>query len=141
MSAKVVFALIVAVVLLPGGALQAQTEEPEEPKTFRLQRDSSTAEAELELEGVELSFHRWVPAVKQGTLEVSFGLGFLNLNTTLLRHDQIIYKYTQENTYFGDVELKGETSLPITVLRYRERSAPTATPSSARYPPKSLWQS
>ncbi|RKZ12047.1 hypothetical protein DRQ50_12585, partial [bacterium] len=112
MSSKSLVVLIVAAVCLVGGAAWAQTEEPagtsEEP-TFSLRRDSSTAAAELELSEEE-SFHRWIPAIKQGTLEFSFALGFLNLNSTLLQHDKIIYKYTQEDTYFGDVEIKGETA-------------------------------
>ena len=110
MSSKSLVVLIVAVVCLVGGSAFAQAEDPETTKdepTFSLQRDSSTAAAELELEDDE-SFHRWVPAIKQGTFEFSFALGFLNLDQTLLQHDQIIYKYTQEDTYFGDVELKGE---------------------------------
>lgn len=112
MSSNSLVVLIVAVVCLVSGSVLAQTEDPpatKEERTFNLQRDSSTAAAELELEDDE-SFHRWVPAVKQGTLEFSFALGFLNLNQTLLQHDQIIYKYTQEDTYFGDVEIKGETA-------------------------------
>jgi hypothetical protein len=115
MSSKSLVVLLAASVCLAAGTALAQTEEPEpkqeteETRSFRLQRDSSTAAAELELEDEE-SFHRWVPAIKQGTLEFSFALGFMNLNTTLLQHDQIVYKYTQEDTYFGDVEIKGKSS-------------------------------
>lgn len=116
MSSKFLFTLVIAAVCLVCAPVLAQTEQPEEPETFRLQRDSSTAEAELELADDETSFHRWVPTIKQGTFEVSFALGFLNLNQTLLQHDQIIYKYTQEDTYFGDVKLVG-TSAFNPVLR------------------------
>lgn len=115
MSSKSLVVLIAALVCLVAGPVLAQTAEPEpeqetgDTPTFRLQRDSSTAAAELELADEE-SFHRWVPAIKQGTIEFSFALGFLNLNTTLLQHDQIVYKYTQEDTYFGDVEIKGKSA-------------------------------
>ena len=110
MSSKFLLALVIAAVFIVCVPVLAQTEAPEESETYRLLRDSSTAEAELELTEEETSFHRWVPTIKQGTFEVSFSLGFLNLDKTLLQHDQIIYKYTQEDTYFGDVELRGSSS-------------------------------
>ena len=110
MSSKFLLTLVIVAVCLVCVPALAQTEEPEETETFRLRRDSSTAEAELELGEEEASFHRWVPTIKQGTFEVSISLGFINLNQTLLQHDQIIYKYTQEDTYFGDVELRGASS-------------------------------
>ncbi|MCP4572344.1 MAG: hypothetical protein GY838_08320 [bacterium] len=103
MSRKSVSALTLVAIMIFCTAASAQ-EDDEQP--FSLQRESSSAAAELELTD-ERSFQHWEPAVKQGTLEVSFGIGFLNLNSTLLSHEQIIYKYTTENTYFGDVEIKG----------------------------------
>ncbi len=105
MSLKSVPALTIVAVLLLCTAVFAQDDSTE--KSFPLQRESSSAEQELELTD-EASFQRWEPAVKQGTIEFSFGIGFLGLNTTLLQHDQMIYKYTTENSYFGDVEIKGQ---------------------------------
>lgn len=110
MSRKSLSTLTIAALVLVCSAAPAQEEEP----TFRLQRESSTAAGELELTDEE-SFQRWYPAVKQGTLELSFGIGFLNLNKTLLAHDQIIYKYTTENSYFGDVEIKGDSAFNPTL--------------------------
>jgi opacity protein-like surface antigen len=95
---------IVAVLCLPVAAI---AQEQQEEQTFRLLRDSASAEKELELEE---QLPTWTPRIDQGTIEVSVALGFLNLNTTLLKHDQIIYKYTQENSYFGDVTIKGESA-------------------------------
>jgi hypothetical protein len=89
-------------------------QEEEEEKSFSLQRESSTAADELELTD-EISFQYWEPAIKQGTIEISFGVGFLNLNQTLLQHDQIIYKYTTEDSYFGDVEIKGASAFNPTL--------------------------
>jgi len=96
---------IVALLCLPIAAI-AQ-EQQEEGKTFRLLRDSASAEKELEMEE-QLS--AWRPRVDQGTIEISVALGFLNLSKPLFSHDQIIYKYTQENTYFGDVTVKGQSA-------------------------------
>lgn len=110
MSRKSLPALTIVALLLICSAVSAQEEE--EP--FSLQRRSSSAAAELELTD-EMSFQHWEPAIKQGTIEVSFGVGFLNLNTRLLQHDQIIYKYTTEDTYFGDVEIKGASAFSPTL--------------------------
>ncbi|MFO7609529.1 MAG: hypothetical protein R6X35_10085 [Candidatus Krumholzibacteriia bacterium] len=106
--------LTIAVVLCLTAVAAAQDEPRERQvrdesgeQTFRLQRDSATAARELEFDD---EAQRWKPRVDQGTIEVSLSLGFLNLNTTLLEHEQIVYKYTQENTYFGDVAIKGQTA-------------------------------
>lgn len=113
MPLKSWFVLTMAVILCPAAAAEAQ-DSPREPagskteeQTFRLQRDSASAVRDLDFDDESL---RWKPRVDQGTIEVSLSLGFLNLNTTLLEHEQIVYKYTQENTYFGDVTVKGETA-------------------------------
>jgi len=111
MSRKSLSALTLVTILIFCSAASAQEEEEE---NFSLQRASSSAAAELELTD-EMSFQHWEPTIKQGTLEVSFGVGFLNLNTRILQHDQIIYKYTTEDTYFGDVEIKGATAFNPTL--------------------------
>jgi hypothetical protein len=109
MSHKFVFALTILAMILfcaPAGAQDAQEKEAE--PTFKLLRDSATAAAELELEEEEQA--RWEPAITGGSLEVSFFLGFLNLKHTVLAHDQIIYKYTEEATFWGDINMSGETA-------------------------------
>ncbi len=59
------------------------------------------------------------PQIVPGELEASLTLGYLNLNTTLLSHSQIIYKVTDERTYWGDVKLIGESAFnPILRLNY-----------------------
>jgi hypothetical protein len=57
----------------------------------------------------------WDPGLESGKWEVSFSIGFLNLNKTLLAHDQVIYKYTEEATYWGDVALVGKTAFNPTL--------------------------
>jgi len=105
---------IVAVLCLATAAVaqdapkpQPQDKTGEKEKVFRLQRDSESAAKELDFEGEAI---KWQPNVDQGTIEVSLSLGSLGLNKTLFEHKQIIYKYTQENTYFGDVTIKGKTA-------------------------------
>ena len=93
----------------------AQDQEP--VKTFRLLRATESAETELDLE-TEKNYS-WERAIKGRGLEFSFALGFLDLNTTLLSHDKIIYKYTTEFTYWGDVVLKGQSAFaPVCRLGY-----------------------
>nr|MEE4267300.1 hypothetical protein [Candidatus Krumholzibacteria bacterium] len=106
MSHKFVSALMIMAFIAVCTPSWAQDTEAE--PSFRLLRDSATAAAELELE--EEAAARWVPAIHKGTMEFSFFLGFINLKTTLLAHDQIIYKYTEESTYWGDVAIEGANS-------------------------------
>jgi len=106
MSHKLVSALIIMaliVVCAPAGAQEDDTEP-----TFKLLRDNATAASELELEQEQEA--RWEPAITGGTVEVSFFLGFLDLKQTLWSHDQIIYKYTDEATFWGDMTIKGESA-------------------------------
>ncbi len=84
------------------------TNEAAEEKTFKLLHDSGYADTDRERSDGEDEI--WVPGIRKGTIEVSFALGALNLNTTLLEHDNIIYKYTEENTYWGDIKMKGSNA-------------------------------
>ncbi len=110
----------VAVFLLPGllmSALPATTQAQDSAKIFKLLRDSDSAASELDLE--EADQVAWERQLEHRKIELSFSLGFLDLNSTLLAHDQIIYKYTTEFTYWGDVELKGATAFaPVLRLGY-----------------------
>ena len=114
MSLKSLSPLTIVAVLCLATAAVAQ-DQPQKPRdeagkheqTFRLQRDSASAAKELNFEEEAI---KWQPNVDQGTIEVSLSLGALNLGSTLFEHEQIIYKYTQEYTYFGDVSIKGKTA-------------------------------
>lgn len=106
MSHKVVSALIlmaVTVICLPSWAQDTETEP-----NFRLLRDSASAASELELEDDADAF--WEPAIEGGSIEVTLLLGFMGLKQTILAHDQIIYKYNEEATYWGDMEIEGESA-------------------------------
>lgn len=77
-------------------------------QTFKLLRNSDTAAEELDLEAEETE--SWVRQLSSHDIELSMALGFLDLGTTLLSHEQIIYKYTTEYTYWGDVDLNGQNA-------------------------------
>jgi hypothetical protein len=126
MSPKSLFALLLLALIVIGAPLAAQeptqeADQPEPPQkektqAFRLSRGTTSAEEELALEAdVEI----WEPRIESGSIEVSFAFGFLGLSKTLWEHDQIIYKYTTDATYWGDVKIKGESAFnPVFRLGY-----------------------
>jgi len=89
------------------------TADTDAVKTFRLQRGNTTIEDELDLEGEQIE--AWVPGIHGGSIQTSLTIGFMNLGTTLLQHDQMIYKYTTEYTYWGDVAIKGDSAFSPTL--------------------------
>lgn len=91
------------VLLLLGADAGAQNQGPE--RVYKLLREGSQAQQDLALE--EEAAPTWQPGLKAGTVEFSLSLGMLGLSKTLLEHDQMIYKYTTEYTYWGDIVLSG----------------------------------
>jgi hypothetical protein len=105
MSHKSLSALVISALIVL--CLPAMAQEQESERNFRLLRDSGASASDLEQEAEQ---ELWVPGIKGGTVEVSFFLGFMDLKTTLLAHDQIIYKYNDEATYWGDIEIQGASA-------------------------------
>jgi len=89
-----------------------QEAESDAQRSFKLIRDDETAANKL---AADDEVEAWLPKLESGTLDISLSIGFLNLNTTLLQHDQIIYKYTTESTFWGDVDLKGKSAFSPTL--------------------------
>lgn len=127
MSQKSVSALIILAMITVSTPAFAQdsepqettpAEQPEEPtQTFQLLRDSSSAMEELDIEDEELEI--WEPGLHPGTVEISFGFGFTDYNKILWQHDQIIYKYNTDATYWGDVNIQSESAFnPVLRLGY-----------------------
>ncbi len=124
MSQKFVSALIILLMITVYSPLLAQDTDPqdapppEQPqKTFQLLRSSSSAVEELDIEEEEMDV--WEPAIEAGTIELSFGFGFIDFNKVLWEHDQIIYKYTNDATFWGDVKIKGKSAFnPVFRLGY-----------------------
>jgi hypothetical protein len=121
MSRKILSALIFLAFVMTGTGVFAQDPAGADqkgapgtaPRTFKLLRDDEVRARDLDLadEAVEV----WTPALPVGDVEVSLGVGFMGLSTTLLQHDQMIYKYNTESTFWGDVELVGESSFAPTI--------------------------
>jgi hypothetical protein len=75
----------------------------DEEKTFDLKH-----QAGLELTEEEEAAAKAEIILPQDKIEISFTLGYLDLNQILFSHEKIIYKYTNEYTYFGDIEFQGQ---------------------------------
>jgi len=117
MSFKSVVALFIMAFVLVCLPAFAQEDTSKEEPTFKLLRDSGRAGSDLEISDEEEE--AWVPAIQKGTVEISFAMGMLGLNTTLLEHDQILYKYTDEATYWGDMKINGANAFnPMFRLGY-----------------------
>ena len=121
MSRKTSSALFILAFVLSCASVFAQdpVTEPKSPAarpagdTFKLLRDDDATASDIDL--TEEEVEAWIPGLKPGTVEVSLGVGFLGLDTTLLQHDQIIYKYNTESTFWGDVEMTGGSAFAPTL--------------------------
>jgi len=127
MSRKLPFALILLAATLISAPLLAQepaqeqepveTPQDENLKVFKLSRGSTSAEDELAFREEEEEL--WVPQIQGGTVEISFAFGFLSLSKTIWEHDQIIYKFSTDATYWGDVKIKGKSAFnPVMRIGY-----------------------
>lgn len=108
MSLKSVVALFIMASIFICLPVLAQDEAGQEEQTFKLLRGSGHADLDLEIS--EEEDEAWIPGIEKGTIEVSFAMGTLGLSTTLLEHDQIIYKYTEEATFWGDMKINGQSA-------------------------------
>ncbi len=109
------------VLTAPAAVAQTPAAESTPPapavKTFKLLHESPNAARNLGVDDAEAQ--KWVPGIRKGTLELSMSLGFMGLSNTLLQHEQMIYKYTTEATYWGDVVIKGQSAFnPVMRLGY-----------------------
>lgn len=111
------FAVPLLIVLVTASAGWAQADEKE---SFNLARTAQDTTQQFD-EALEVPVYE--PALETGKWELTFSVGFLNLDKTLLGHDQIIYKYTEAATYWGDVALVGESAFnPIVRINYNLQS-------------------
>ncbi len=123
MSFKSVVALFIMASILVCSPLLAQ-DSPQDPAqdaksqdssgepTFKLLRDSALTASEADAEEEQ---EIWVPAIEAGSVEISFSLGLLDLKSTLLSQEAMIYKYTDEATYWGDITVEGDMAFNPTL--------------------------
>lgn len=112
MPRRLIVALVCALLCI-AVAVQAQDTDPagqapDQPEgpTFNLKPTASSTESVSELDEEDA----YEPIMPERNLETTVTLGFWDLATTLVSHDNLIYKYTDEDTYFGNVVLEGESA-------------------------------
>lgn len=126
MSVKSILAALCVIVAGSSGATVAWAQgpaadpegaaTPRSARIFKLLHESATAARDLE---VDEEVEAWVPGIRAGKIDLSMSLGFMNLSGTLLEHEQMIYRYTTDSTYWGDVSVKAQTAFnPVVRMGY-----------------------
>jgi len=108
--------MIVVGILALGCTAVAQepVNQETEEKTFDLKHQTGLRSEEVD--DVILETYKLIPERK---IEVSLTLGYLALNQVLMEQQDIIYKYTDEYTFFGDVTIEGESAFnPMLRINY-----------------------
>ena len=117
MSKKCLTAPTILLLILLGSAV-AWAQDPGEEKSFNLKHDAS-ALYRSDLDDEDEVAEVYVPGIYGGDLECSVTLGFMDLATSLLKGEQLVYKFTDEATYWGDLDFQGESAFnPIVTLSY-----------------------
>lgn len=106
---RTLFAVLMCALIACSGAAVAQDADSpasDEP-TYNL---NPTGGGELSASAAQQEREAYQPILPRKKLETSITLGFWDLAGTLIQHQQIIYDYSDEYTYYGDVELRGESA-------------------------------
>jgi hypothetical protein len=108
--ARTLFVILLHLMIIMAVPVLAQNAEPVDPPadmpTFNLRPTDTSQGVGNEDEDIKM----YEPNMPKKKLETSLTLGYWNLATKLVDHSSIIYKYTDEYTYYGDVELNGESA-------------------------------
>jgi len=106
--------LAIALCYLPVGAEEAPTQDQDNPptKSFSLLRDDDT-DAEMTKNAAPEPL--WIPSLQRHDIDVVLSIGYMSLGTTIFQHDQIIYKYNADATFWGDVEMTGQSAFAPTL--------------------------
>ncbi len=96
------------VVTVTGTGVLGQDSKAETDKTFNLLHTSLEEQEVIRAE--EENVTTYEPVIPERNLELTLTLGFWQINKELLGAEGIIYKYTDKNTYFGDVSLIGQSA-------------------------------
>ena len=120
MAKKLLLALLILCCFLLAFPALAQTAagQAEEEKTFDLKHGEEQEEEDL-YAPVEQDGPIYDPLIEERKLEGSITLGYMGLGSTLFEQSRIIYKYTDEFSYYGDVSITGESAFnPMLYLNY-----------------------
>jgi hypothetical protein len=89
-------------------AVWAEDVAADTEKTYNLLHTSLEEQEAIRAE--EENIPTYEPVIPERNLELTLTLGFWQLNKELLAAEGIIYKYTDKNTFFGDVSLNGQSA-------------------------------
>ena len=116
MAKQPIVVLFSLAIILTATLSWAQDKGETEEKTFSLIVGEEAAEEIVEEEVEEV---RYEPAIEAGTWDLSLTLGYFGMTQTMLEHRNLIYKATDEDFYYGDVELSGDSAFnPIVRVGY-----------------------
>jgi len=105
---RTLFVFFLCFTAMGAAAALAQNSGEETDKSFNLLHTSIEEQDAIRQE--EENIPAYEPVIPERNLEVTLTLGFWQLTEQLLAHDNIIYKYTDKNTFFGDVSLQGQSA-------------------------------
>jgi len=105
------------VVAVPALAQDAEpADQPTDEPTFNLRPQGDS----MNLGGDDEDAEEYKPNMPEKQLETTLTLGYWDLGTKLISHENIIYKYSEEYTYYGNVVLTGESAFnPQLRLNYQ----------------------
>lgn len=116
MSKQILVVLIAIAVLAIAPPVLAQDQPEAEEKVFNLIVGEEAADAEEE--AVDEGVH-WEPRIEPGRWNLSLTLGFQVASGTLLEHQNLIYRFDEEDFYYGDIEIEAESAFnPILRVNY-----------------------
>ena len=115
MSHKLLTFIVAGLCLMAG--LPALAQDKGSTEIFHLLRNEDLAKkAQAEK---EVAAKAWEPHLQPGKIQFGLSLGRLDLNQSVFNQEQIIYKFNDEATYWGDVDINGGTAFnPVFHLGY-----------------------
>ncbi|MBD3222099.1 hypothetical protein GF314_12740 [bacterium] len=107
MAKQYVVVLLSLLVVLATVPALAQDEAETEEKVFNLIVGEEAIEEEEDEEAVEPVYE---PAIEPGEWAVTLTLGYFGVSGTLLEHENLIYKATDDAFFYGDIDIEAEAA-------------------------------
>jgi len=105
---RTTIAILSCLVVATATAGLAQETDAENEKTYNLLHTSLEEQEAIRAE--EEAIPVYEPVIPERNVELTLTLGFWQLDKKLLSAENIIYKYTDQNTFYGDVILSGSSA-------------------------------
>lgn len=102
---RMLFTLLLCLTAMSAAAALAQDTNDENETSFNLLHTSVVEQEAIRVE--EENVPSYEPIIPERNMEITLTLGFWQIDQQLFAHDNIIYKYTDKNTFFGNVSING----------------------------------